>query len=233
MRLFCFPHAGGNATTFREWTHLLPETIELSAIQLPGRGARLDEEPCSDITVAARAVVNAIGPLLGCPFALLGHSLGAVIAFEVLRTLRLEGAREPLRLVVAGSAAPHLAVNHADLSALTDQDLLNELRTLDGTPNHVFDSPGLLQMILPSIRADFRMAARYKHIPAAPLPTAITVLGGTDDSVPRECLMKWSELSTAPISVHMVAGGHFFVQTARSQVVQIVLQSLNESGFSV
>src|ERR1700730_15492559 len=108
MRLFCFPHAGGNATTFRDWTHILPETIEVSAIQLPGRGARLYGEPCSDIAVATQAVVAAIKPLLSCPCAFFGHSLGAVIAFEVLRMLRLNGSREPIRFFVAGCGATPL-----------------------------------------------------------------------------------------------------------------------------
>ena len=145
IRLFCFPYAGGSAVVFRSWPEALPSNVEVVAVQPPGRGARIMEAPFTSLTPLVEAVAEAMRPQLDKPFAFFGHSLGALISFELTRRLRSLGAPQPARLFVSGTGAPQLGQANRPIHALPDSELMEALRNLNGTPAEVLDNAELMQ----------------------------------------------------------------------------------------
>src|ERR1043166_3549047 len=145
IRLFCFPYAGGAPHVFHEWPDLLPSFVDVCAIQLPGRGTRLREQPYTRLKALVPDVVTALRSFIDRPFALFGHSMGALIAFEVARVLRDRGGPEPEILFVSGARGPQLKRNDTNTYELTDVELIQRLRRLNGTPAGVLEHEELLQ----------------------------------------------------------------------------------------
>ena len=134
MRLFCFPYAGGGASLYQMWTHSMPAEIEICAVQLPGRENRLREKPCSQLERLVEMLGQELNPYFDLPFAFFGHSMGALISFELVRHLRRNENSIPVHLFVSGCRSPHLPAEQAPMHNLALPDLLTELRNLKGTP---------------------------------------------------------------------------------------------------
>jgi medium-chain acyl-[acyl-carrier-protein] hydrolase len=225
VRLLCFPYAGGAATAFREWGDVLPADIQVHAVQLPGREWRLREEPFRRVEPLVDALAEALEPLL--PAVFFGHSLGALIGFELARGLRARGLPEPEHLFVSAYRAPHLPQIEPALHDAPDEVFRTSLRTLDGTPEELLSNEELMSLVLPTIRADFELSDTYAHEPEAPLACPISVFGGLADHVtPRERLEPWSEHTTGSFKLRMVPGGHFFVNESRELVLRAIFQDL-------
>ena len=225
LRLFCFPYAGGGAGIFRAWPASLPSYIEVYAAQLPGCGARIAEPPFTHISAMVESIADGLRPHLGKPFAFFGHSMGAIIGFELARLLRREDSPGPLHLFVSGHPAPQLPVDFRRTYDLPEQELIEELRRLNGTPPEVLAQPELMQLMLPILRADFEVCQTYECSPEPPLDCPVTVFGGTDDGeTGRERLEPWREQTTAPFSLMMLPGDHFFLNGAQSQILRVVDQ---------
>ncbi|HVV71514.1 MAG TPA: alpha/beta fold hydrolase, partial [Verrucomicrobiae bacterium] len=157
LRLFCFPYAGGGLPVFRGWPDALPESVEVRVIQLPGRGPRFREKRFEDLANLARVLSAEIEPLLvDQPFALFGHSFGALLAFETARQLRTMGWI-PERLIASGNNAPHIPEPLPPIHGLPDEAFLEELKLLNGIQPAVLESQELLELFLPIIRSDFKM----------------------------------------------------------------------------
>ena len=222
-RLFCFPHAGGAASTFREWPQRLPSTIELCAVQLPGRERRLSEEPFTRFDEIIPVVAAAIEPCLDRPFAFFGHSLGGLIAFEVSRLLRGRGARQPIHLFVSGCNSADKLEHGVPINKLSDSDLLGQLRRYDGTPDDVLMDQELMELALPLLRADLTLAESYLYRAGEPLNCPISVYGGESDSATtQEGLEEWKMHTTGLFTVTMFPGGHFFLHGARDRILNLI-----------
>lgn len=229
LRLFCFCYAGGNAAVFRPWQAELGPDIEVCAIQLPGRGARFHEAPLSDLQQVVAQVAAAIAPLCDRPFAFFGHSLGALIAYEVARYLHIRRAALPRHLVVSGAQGPRLRSPRTQWHKLDDDALAKELKELAGTPEEVLDNRELLALVLPAIRADFQIAAEYAWRPGMALPLPITVFAGRADSHDSESQYEdWFRDSSAGATLHWFDGGHFFINTATADVLAQLARTLAE-----
>src|SRR5438128_8987281 len=155
MRLFCFPFGGGGASTFGKWPTILPTTVEVCPVQLPGREERYGEPAYTDLVQLARVIVPEIQPYLDKPFAFYGHSMGALIAFEVARALRESGLPQPEILFVAAYQSPDAPMQRKGLSCLPDQEFIAELRRLEGTPEEALNNLELMDFLMPTMRADF------------------------------------------------------------------------------
>lgn len=228
-RLFCFPCAGGGAENFRGWAAELPEFLDVSAIQPPGRGARFREPLVDRIGEWLDSLEAAIAPELDRPFAFFGHSVGALTAFELTRRLRRAGRPLPARLFVAGRRAPHLPSRRPRLHALPREQLLAELRSLNGTPPEVLAHEELMDLLLPILRADFSLDATHVYLPEPPLERPITAFWGDADPLADEAQTRaWSEHTTAGLSLHGFAGDHFFVNvpSVRSAMLQTIAEQL-------
>jgi medium-chain acyl-[acyl-carrier-protein] hydrolase len=228
LRLFCFPYAGGAAQIFRHWHLHLSAFVEVAAVQLPGRGSHIREKPFLNLSDLVSAAASALAPYMNCPFAFFGHSMGALIAFELARYQRREGRREPVHLFLSGCRAPQLPSRSADTYDLPEAEFLDELRRLNGTPAEVIDHPELIQLMLPMLRADFAVAQTYKYAPELPLPTPMTVFSGSEDGeIEPESVTAWREQTTATFSLHTLPGDHFFIHFSESLLLQIVARELN------
>ena len=181
LRLFCFPYAGGAASLFRAW-HRISETVEICAIQLPGRANRYSEPPFR----RASALVEKLAPVIaGCldkPFAFFGHSMGAILCFEVARWLRRHGKPLPRFLFVSARRAPQIPDTDLPRYLLNDADLLASLSELNGMPAELMEHKELVSLALPAIRADIELVETYEYRDEAPLGCPITAFSGLADN---------------------------------------------------
>lgn len=215
LTLFCFHYSGGSALVFRGWPARLPAAVEVQSAQLPGHGSRMNEEPLTGVEPIARGLADAIGPLLSRPFAFFGHSMGALVAFELARELRRRGAPPPARLFLSGHQPPHMPCDDPPIHDLPDPRFIAELRRFDGTPQEVLDNAELMQIMTPIMRADFSVCETYVYRPEPPLVSPLSAWGGeSDPRVSRDEVAGWREQTSGAFSMCMFPGGHFFLHTA-------------------
>lgn len=227
LRLFCFPYAGATVQIFRHWPVNLPANVAVYALQLPGRGGRLKEPPFSDLPPLVAAAAPSITPYLDRPFALYGHSMGALIAFELARYLRRNGYQLPARMFVAACRAPQTDRPERPTYNLPDQEFLEELRHLNGTPQEVMDHPELLELRMPLLRADFAVAQTYKYQHEPPLSCPVTAVGGVEDSgVSEKDLEAWSVQTNSGFNLYLLPGDHFFINTRADLLLEIIRREL-------
>jgi medium-chain acyl-[acyl-carrier-protein] hydrolase len=221
LRLFCLPYAGAGASLFASWPELLPDGVELNAVQLPGRENRLREEPFTRLQPLLEVLSEAIRPYLDLPFALLGYSFGALLAFELARCLRRDGAPLPQHLFVLGRRAPHLNNPEPPVHRYSDPELVAWMRDLGGTPTLILEHPELLPIFLPILRADLTLHETYAYRPEAPLDLSISAFGGLRDSqAGREELEAWKEHTNGRFNLRLYPGGHFFLKSYQAMVVR-------------
>lgn len=227
LRLFCFPYAGGGALIYRDWHRFLPLSIGVYAAQLPGRGYRIAEPPLIALAALIEPMAEAIRPYLDRPFAFFGHSMGALIAFELARKLRGEYGIEPAHLFVSGRRAPHLPDSEPVTYNLGDAEFIEELRRLNGTPREMLENPELMQLMGPVLRADFQLCQTYVYTDAPRLRCPITVFGGLkDDDVTRECLQPWRDHTSASFRLRLLPGDHFFLHSSEAVLLRMIAQEL-------
>ncbi len=212
-RLFWFPHAGGGTAAGCEIA------IPRIPVRLPGRESRLAEAPFERMAALVEALANAIEPYLAQPFAFFGHSMGAVVAFELSRLLRRRGQSLPRVLIASAARAPQYRRNHVPPAAPEDQQLLDELRRLQGIPADVLDDPALMRAILPALKADAKLYRNYVYAAEAPLPCPIRAYGGAaDPNIRPEHLEAWAEQTTASFRMRLFPGGHFYLNECPAEV---------------
>jgi medium-chain acyl-[acyl-carrier-protein] hydrolase len=227
MRLFCFPYAGGGSAVYRTWSDAVPPSLQICAVQLPGRENRLMEKPFSRMSDLIPAVVDAIRGHLDRPFAMFGHSMGALIAFELARALRRDGLPQPQHLFLSAHRAPHLPDRRPHIHALPSARFWRELQRLEGTPQEVLDHEELKELIEPTLRADFELCEVYAVAKDEPLDVPMTVFGGTEDpNVAADDLEPWRDYTRGAFRTRMFSGHHLFVQTRNREVVDEVLRDL-------
>jgi len=227
LRLFCFPYAGGSATAFRDWHALLPEELELVAVQLPGRENRYAETPSTDLKWIVEALASAIAPHLDLPYACFGHSLGTLLSYELVREVQRRGLPPPVHVVMSGRGAPHLSRQQGNTHLLPDAEFIAELREMQGTPEEVLGNPEMMRLLLPSLRADFALAAQERSELPQLLPCGMSVYGGLGDAgVPRAHLQEWQHYCAKPIRLRLFPGGHFFLHSARFTLLQALVRDV-------
>ncbi|MGP1384412.1 MAG: thioesterase II family protein [Thainema sp.] len=228
LRLFCLPYAGGNARSFRHWSAALPDDVDVCAIELPGHGTRLTEPPISDLDELVTAIAHVIQPFLDRPFALFGHSMGALLSFELARHYRRHNQPMPTHLFVSGHRAPQLPDPEPPIYALPESEFRDKLRRLQGTPQAVLDNDEFMALLLPVLRADFTVCETYSYRPEPPLSCPITAFGGTQDAATRRGRLRaWRYQTDARFTKHVLPGHHFFIHSAETELLQHVRTGLD------
>ncbi|MGZ4853648.1 MAG: thioesterase II family protein [Candidatus Angelobacter sp.] len=227
LRIFCFPYAGAGAAIFRDWARDLPGTIELCPVQLPGRETRAMEPACSRIEPLIEMLSRELTPFFDIPYVFFGYSMGALIAFELARALRRKSLPGPSQLFLAARRSPRMA-DRSSTTALTDREFIEELKNIGGTPKEILRIPELLELMLPTLRADFSLCESYEYSPAAPLECPLSIFGGKEDAdVSNEALAAWAAETGSSCNVKLFDGGHFFIHGCRDALLQSVLEHLS------
>jgi medium-chain acyl-[acyl-carrier-protein] hydrolase len=226
-RLFCFPFAGGSAAAFLPWQGSLGPRVQLRVALLPGRGNRLFETPLRDLDELVAQLARSVADLADRPFAVFGHSLGALVAFEVTRALRRQGSPGPSSLWVAGAEAPQTRLVRRRLHELADDELVEALREYNGTPPELLEDRDMMRLLMPGLRADFALDECYAYRPEPPLDLPIHVLlGDHDPHVDPERAAGWALESTRPLRRHDYDGDHFFVHGHRDPIAALLQAGL-------
>lgn len=227
LRLFCFAYAGGGTSVFRGWSERLPGGVEVCAVQLPGRETRSAEEPYRRMDALVNDLAAAVEPLLDRPFVLFGHSMGALVAFELTRRLRRDGARMPERLVLSAFRAPQLPNPNIRIHHLPEE-VLRTVLAKDGTPPEVLRNEDLMRAMLPVLRADLEVCDTYEYVDEGPLCVPLTILGGLYDvRVSRSDLEHWETHAGAGHHLTMLPGSHLFVNEHRDLVLDRIAADLH------
>ncbi|WP_017660868.1 thioesterase II family protein [Baaleninema simplex] len=231
LRLFCFPYAGGGTLSFRGWRDRFPSNIGVYPIELPGRGFRLQEPLLTNLSSIVEAIAPVIYPYLDKPFAFFGHSMGALIAFELTRLLRKNYRIKPLRLCVSGRCAPQTPPIVPPIHQLPEPEFIEALRRLNGTPNEVFQNSELLALVLPILRADFSVVETYSYRPEDPLSCPISIFGGLNDpETTIDFLEAWKIQTNHQTSFYMLSGDHFFIHSNFDEFSSYLCQDLKNSA---
>jgi medium-chain acyl-[acyl-carrier-protein] hydrolase len=229
LKMFCFPYAGGTALVFKKWADFLPPAVQVISVELPGRGARLKEPPFVSLPTLIDELEDVIWPLLDKPFVFFGHSMGAIIAFELARCLRRKHGREPQTLFIAGRRAAQIARSEQVTYNLPRDEFIEELIKLDGTPKEVIEHAELMELMIPLLRADFQLVQTYEYVPDTPLRCPIITYGGLQDyETPRDLLLPWKEQTSSRFALHMLPGDHFFIRSHQPRLLKLLGRELHE-----
>lgn len=230
VRLVCIPHAGAGASEYYGWEDAVEPDCEVVAVQLPGRQNRFTEPPHRSVPDAVRVLGDALAPLTEVPVVVFGHSMGALLAFELARLLRREWGIVPAHLFL--SARAHGAAGRAmGLSSLSDEELREVVVALDGPDSAMAASPELFDLLSPTLRADFEMCESYVPRPEPPLSCPITAVAGRNDpAVPAGGLCGWATQTTTSFRSLRPAGGHHYLRHDPSAVLELVTTTVAAVG---
>jgi surfactin synthase thioesterase subunit len=228
LTLLCLPYSGASAMVYSRWRRQLPSWMQLQPVELPGRGARYDEPLQIDMRALARQLARELKPTLQTPYALFGHSLGALLACELAHAFRDLGAPEAVALFASGTAAPSMRSDYdrGFAEARSDEELIDQLRTFQGTSEEVLANQELMSLTLPVLRADFMMCGRFTPVERPLLNCPVHVLGGKEDRATTEQLIGWSKETLGSFSMDMMTGGHFFIHEHEARVIRTLKSHL-------
>ncbi|HEY7389820.1 MAG TPA: alpha/beta fold hydrolase [Bryobacteraceae bacterium] len=227
-RLFCFPYAGA-ASAYRSWHKEMPRAIQVCAVQLPGRGSRFAEPNFTCLRPLVEALAENLSPLADVPFAFFGHSLGALIAFELAREMRRH-ARRPFHLFVSGLRAPQMPPDPCRLHKLPEAEFMHALTGLNGIPDQLIAEPEFLKLMLPALRADFEILETYEYAAEPPLDCRISAYTGrSDPRSPAQDLIFWERHTCAGFSSRVFPGDHFYIETAQRALLSAISVELTRT----
>ncbi|MBL1110299.1 thioesterase [Streptomyces sp. 5-8] len=224
VRLVCLPHAGGSASFYRPVSVTMPESVDVLAVQYPGRQDRRDEPCATSIAELADHVTSVLLPWTDRPLLLFGHSMGATLGFEVAR--RLERDHDVvLRALFASARRAPSCPRQENVHLRDDDGLVEEMRRLSGTDSAILDDDELIRMALPAIRADYRAAETYVYEPGPNLTCPVVALVGDDDpKVTVDEARAWSRHTDAASECHVFEGGHFYLTSHQGKVRELLLE---------
>jgi surfactin synthase thioesterase subunit len=227
LRLICLPYAGGGTSVFHSWHASVPGDVQVCPIDLPGRETRFNETPKEDLRAIVRELAPAMERFLDRPYALFGHSLGALIAFELARELRRHNRPAPVRFFASACRAPQLPLQHRPIHHLDDEAFLNQVAGIGDMPADGAAQEELAQSLLPALRGDFKMFEKYSYAPEEPFDFPITALCGSEDRwVGRGDLVAWHSQTSSLFNLRLLPGGHLFLRSSPDRVIRTVLESL-------
>ena len=231
--LFCIPHAGGSAQYYARFGEFFPQNIAVCPLELPGRGRRCREPLLDSIDALSRDLFKKMEPVTRTgAYAIFGHSMGALLAFQCAHKLRQHGLPQPLALFVSGIGAPDMVMTALPRPArqLSPDDLWNHVVDMGGTPQCIVESPDFRQYLTPVLYADFCAVDTWRPEALPPLSTPIRVFLGAQDSITEDHARQWARMTSASCEVQTFSGGHFFVQDHWADLAACVTDTLLMAG---
>jgi medium-chain acyl-[acyl-carrier-protein] hydrolase len=223
LRLFCLPFAGGGASIYRAWGKALSPEIEVCPVQLPGRENRFREPAHTAALPLAEILAAQIQRYADKPFMVFGHSMGALLAFELTKILQRQNAPLPLMLFLSAHRAAHLPARRAPMHALPDQEFIEKLRCFGGFPDEILQHQDLLDFLLPTLRADLTLCDFYNYVPEEQLNCPLQLYAGRQDTeVSPEDIEAWREHTTQTANLQVFPGGHFFLRSDADALMQAI-----------
>lgn len=231
LKLFCLPYAGGSSGIYAKWSRRLDNVVEIIPVELSGRGRRFSEPLYNSLDEAVEDIYKIIEKRIVSSerYAIFGHSLGGLIAYELAQRIRLEGKPQPVHIFFSGTRPPHIKSDTDNTYALSDEEFKNKLTELGGTPEEILGNQELLDVFLPILRADFKINDTYEYTGnKEQLNCGFSVLGGITDNIKQEELAEWRDHTTGRCDIFMLDGGHFFINSHTDEVIRIVENCLEE-----
>ncbi len=228
IKLYCFPYAGGSSVMYNRWKLTIAPFVDLIPIELAGRGKRVYDPLYESVPDAVDDLFNVIKHDLDQPYAIFGHSMGAMMAFELTHKLIDLGFAPPVQLFMSGRGAPHVKREDAiTYHLLPFQRFKHEMIKMGGTSPEFFEQPELLKIFFPILRNDLRLAETVAcREETIPLPSDITVLVGDTEDLNDSQVKGWYEHTSKTCRIHYIPGDHFFINHQGSDIVQIINNSL-------
>lgn len=227
--MFCFPYAGGSSAVFNRWRQWLDKNIQLKPVELSGRGKRIYDPLYNNLEEAVDDLFQLLSrELKQQPYAFFGHSMGGIISYELAYKIREKNLPPPLHLFFSGRGAPHIPCEDSEMwYNLPDEEFKHKVIELGGTPKEFFEHPELLEVLVPMLRSDFKMAETYRHPGEInPFDQDITVFLGKDEEVTAEQVHGWKEHTRKNCAIHFLEGGHFFVNSQTQKLLKIINTTL-------
>lgn len=210
---------------FRKWQHFLVDLVNVYPVQLPGRGIRMNEPSFRQLEPLINKLATVFQPYLDRPYFFFGHSMGALIAFELARYLQKHSHSFPKHVIVSGFRAPHIPNPKPPIYPLSDQQFVDKLTAMNGTPRGILENSEILALFLPSLRADFQLCETYTYRKGEPLRSSITAFGGKDDpEVSEEMLKAWRLHTSGHFANVQFSGDHFFIHSEEEAVIQRIMK---------
>jgi medium-chain acyl-[acyl-carrier-protein] hydrolase len=229
MRLFCFPYAGGGALAYRSWIEAMPPGIEVCPVQLPGRESRFNEKPYTELPPLVHELLSVIRPYLNSPFAFFGHSMGALISFELTKKLNAEGLALPLHLFISSRRGPHLPGPFPQFHDLPKSGLIDLLKSFGGVPDMILSDPEVLEFFLPTLRADLHLSETCPPENGNPLDCPITAFGGLQDPFTSITeLEAWRRHTRQEFRLRTFPGGHFYIREFTRELLEEISLTLGK-----
>ncbi|WP_414587921.1 SDR family NAD(P)-dependent oxidoreductase [Scytonema sp. PCC 10023] len=226
LRLFCFPYLGGSSSAFLTWSDDLPLDIEICALQLPGGTDRLGEQPFDELNPLVETLARVLLPYLDKPFAFYGHSLGALLCFELARYLRRENSKIPTHLFVGAWYAPQLPHPFSSIAQISEEEALKKADLID-LPQSIQQNTELMRLLQPTLKAGILMHENYIYSQESPLDCPITAFGGMQDKViTQEHLSAWREQTCSTFKLQMLSGNHLFLHSDQELLLQAISEVL-------
>ncbi len=226
--LICFPFAGGSSNSFRSWTGILPPVVELWVTELPGHGSRLSEPLAENIGELTAPLSRAIAEKVDKPFAIFGHSMGALLGFEVALHLQNHFQKIAEHIFLSGHGAPGTPRHEPEIHHLPKPQFIAKIKEYNGTPQEVLENEELMELMFPILKADFKICETYQHQDAGQLQAPITAMGGIQDpSITRQDLEQWAQFTSSRFNVRFFPGDHFYLLHQKINLLKAILTDIS------
>ncbi|MCK8521585.1 thioesterase domain-containing protein [Aquimarina sp. D1M17] len=234
IKLFCIPYAGGSANMYNSWKSGLNSNIELCPIELAGRGNRITENPYQNLEEALEDIYDQVSEdILNYDYAIFGHSLGAMLAYELTQKITSIGLNQPMHVFFSGRKPPHIH-RKEKWSLLSSTEFEKKIMLLGGTPPEFFKYPELKEIFIPLLRSDFSLSETIVDRPEIiPLDTDISILLGEDEGIPPETSVQWYSHTTKKCNIQYFEGNHFFLLQQKEAILEIINENLVQESLMV
>lgn len=231
IKLFCLPYAGGSSSIYSRWNKCLSDFIEIYPIEFAGRGKRYSDSLYENFGQAVNDIYKLIEKdiAMSPAYSIFGHSLGGLIAYELIHKIIQEGKPQPEHIFFSGAKAPNFERNKNKIHELPDNEFMQKIIELGGTPREVIENKELQEIVLPILKADFRINETYKYTEKEQkIGCDITVLYGKHENVKNDEITEWRNYTSGKCGIYMLEGNHFFINTHTDDVIAIINKVLSK-----